>query len=76
MQRYVNQIITKVLSYFLSTLPNDEILITYRKHAFIVISIIAAVITPTADIFTLLLVTCPIMLLYETSILIVGRTSN
>ncbi len=67
-----------IVAYFLAKLGfiNDEILRTYRKHAFIVISIIAAVITPTADIFTLLLVTCPIMLLYETSILIVGRTNN
>ncbi len=67
-----------IVAYFLAKLGfiNDEILRTYRKHAFIVICIIAAVITPTADIFTLLLVTCPIMLLYETSILIVGRTNN
>lgn len=67
-----------IVAYFLAKLGfiNDEILITYRKHAFIVICIIAAVITPTADIFTLLLVTCPIMLLYEASILLVGRTNN
>ena len=67
-----------IVAYFLAKLGfiNDEILRTYRKHAFIVISIIAAVITPTADIFTLLLVTCPIMLLYEASILLVGRTNN
>lgn len=67
-----------IVAYFLAKLGfiNDEILRTYRKHAFIVICIIAAVITPTADIFTLLLVTCPIMLLYEASILLVGRTNN
>ena len=67
-----------IVAYFLAKLGfiNDEILRTYRKHAFIVICIIAAVITSTADIFTLLLVTCPIMLLYEASILLVGRTNN
>ena len=67
-----------IVAYFLAKLGfiNDEILRTYRKHAFIVICIIAAVITPTADIFTLLLVTCPIMLIYEASILLVGRTNN
>lgn len=47
----------------------------YRKHAIVVILIIAAIITPTADIFTLLLVSLPIYLLYEISILIVSRTN-
>ncbi|MBQ9704614.1 MAG: twin-arginine translocase subunit TatC, partial [Paludibacteraceae bacterium] len=46
----------------------------YRKHAFVAILIIAAVITPTADVFTLLLVSLPIYLLYEVSILIVRNT--
>jgi len=40
----------------------------YRKHAIIIILIIAAIITPTADAFTLLLVFFPIYLLYEVSI--------
>jgi len=36
--------------------------------------IIAAVITPTGDIFTLTLVTLPVYLLYEVSIAIVRAT--
>lgn len=47
----------------------------YRRHAIVVILIIAAVITPTTDIFTLLIVSLPIWLLYEASILIV-KTVN
>ena len=45
----------------------------YRRHALIIIAIIAAIITPTTDIFTLLLVTVPIYMLYELSIIVVKR---
>lgn len=45
----------------------------YRRHAFVVVCIAAAVITPTADAFTLLLVALPVYLLYEASILLVPR---
>lgn len=48
----------------------------YRKHAIIVILIVAAIITPTSDIFTLILVSVPIWLLYEVSLLIVKRVSR
>lgn len=44
----------------------------YRKHAIIVIMVIASIITPP-DVFTLVLVTIPIYLLYEISILIVNK---
>lgn len=37
----------------------------YRKHAIVVILLIAAIITPTSDILTLLIVSVPIWLLYE-----------
>lgn len=67
-----------IVFYFLAKLNliNAEILKEYRKYAFIIICIIAAVITPTADIFTLLLVAIPIMLLYELSIKVVQTTSK
>lgn len=42
----------------------------YRRHAIVTILVIAAVITPTSDIFTLLLVSLPMYTLYEISILI------
>lgn len=43
----------------------------YRKHAIVLILIIAAIITPTTDAFTLIIVSVPIWLLYEFSVLIV-----
>jgi len=48
----------------------------YRKHVFVAILIIAAVITPTSDAFTLMLVAIPMWLLYELSIFIVRRTNK
>ena len=45
----------------------------YRRHAVVVILIIAAIITPTGDPFTLSLVAVPIYLLWELSILIVKK---
>lgn len=48
----------------------------YRKHAVVVILIVAGIITPTSDIFTLSLVVFPIWLLYEVSILLVQATSR
>ena len=65
-----------IVAYFLAKLGviDKSMLIQYRKHAFIVLCILAAIITPTADIFTLMLVTVPLYFLYEVSIYIVGRT--
>ena len=44
---------------------------TYRRHAVVAILIVAAVITPTTDVFTLLVVALPIWLLYEASAFLV-----
>ena len=49
-----------------------ELLRKYRAYAFVIIMIIAAIITPP-DIFTLILVTFPIYGLYEISILVLRR---
>lgn len=43
----------------------------YRRHAIVVIVIVAAVITPTGDPFTLAVVAIPLYLLYELSILMI-----
>lgn len=43
----------------------------YRRHAIVAILLVAAIITPTSDVFTLLLVAVPIWLLFEVSILFV-----
>lgn len=48
----------------------------YRRHAIVAIVIVAAVITPTSDVFTLFMVSLPIWLLYEASVLIVRITEK
>ncbi len=48
-------------------LISSSVLSCYRRHAFLVIMFVAAVITPP-DIMTLILVTIPLYLLYEMSI--------
>jgi len=61
-----------VLIYFLSRmgLVSRQMLRKFRKHAVVVILILAAIITPTTDPFTMLVVALPIYLLYELSILV------
>lgn len=48
----------------------SSLLSAYRKHAFLLIMVVAAVITPP-DLMTLVLVTVPLYLLYEVSIRVV-----
>jgi len=48
----------------------------YRRHAIVAILILAAIITPTGDAFTLIIVALPIWLLYELSVLVVRRTGS
>lgn len=52
-------------------LLHADTLRAYRRHALVGLMILAAVITPTGDAFTLLLVTLPLYILYETSILVI-----
>ena len=61
-----------VIAFFLGKLGvvNSEMLANYRKHSFIVIMMVAAIITPP-DLMTLILVTIPLFLLYEVSIRVV-----
>lgn len=47
----------------------------YRRHAIVAILVVSAVITPTPDAFTLLIVSLPIWMLYELSIHIVKITN-
>lgn len=49
---------------------NKELLRRFRRHAICVVVILAALITPSGDPFSLLVVTVPLYLLYEFSILI------
>ncbi len=61
-----------VLAYFLSKLGiiTRETLKAGRNIAIVVILVLAAVITPTTDPFTMLAVAFPLYLLYEVSILV------
>jgi sec-independent protein translocase protein TatC len=52
-------------------LINGALMRNYRRHAIVVILIVAAIITPTTDVFTLSIVSLPIWLLYELSIRII-----
>ena len=56
-------------------LVTAQIMSQWRRHAVVVILIVAAIITPTTDAFTLFLVALPIWLLYEISIWIVRITN-
>lgn len=57
-------------------LLTDGFMAEYRRHAVVAILIVAAIITPTTDVFTLLVVSLPIYLLYEVSIQIVRMTKR
>lgn len=61
-----------IIAFVLSKMGfiDSEMLSKYRKHALLIITIVAAIITPP-DLMTLILVTIPLYLLYEVSIRIV-----
>jgi sec-independent protein translocase protein TatC len=52
-------------------LVNARMMKSFRRHAVVAIVAVAAIITPTTDAFTLIVVALPIWLLYELSIVIV-----
>jgi|WetSurSiteA1Bulk_404760.scaffolds.fasta_scaffold04475_2 sec-independent protein translocase protein TatC len=67
-----------VLVYFLSKvgLVTPAFLKKYRKHAVVVILLVAGIITPTPDMFTQLLVGVPMLLLYEIGIFLSRRVEK
>lgn len=67
-----------VLAYILSKigLITPQYLKTYRKYAYVVILILAAVITPSPDWTSQLIVGIPLVLLYEISIFISARVDK
>ena len=62
-----------LLAWLLSRLGilHREFLQNYRRHAIVVLLVLAAVITPTGDPFSLMLVFVPLYLLYELAVRIV-----
>lgn len=61
-----------VVSYLLSKigLLTPEFMIKYRKHALVILMILAAFLSPGTDPFSMLILSVPLFLLYETSIII------
>ncbi|MBA3704812.1 MAG: twin-arginine translocase subunit TatC [Bacteroidetes bacterium] len=61
-----------ILVYFLTQfgLLTPEFMRKYRKHAIVIILIVAAVITPSPDVTSQLLVAFPLYFLYEASIFV------
>ncbi|MDR3297124.1 MAG: twin-arginine translocase subunit TatC [Prevotellaceae bacterium] len=65
-----------VLAYSLSRIGiiHKAMLKKYRRHAIVVITVLGAIITPTSDPITLMLVSVPMYLLYELSIKVTRRS--
>jgi len=63
-----------IIIYFLSKvgLISSGFLINYRKHAYVLLLLLAAIITPP-DIFSMLLVSGPLLLLYELGVILSKR---
>jgi len=62
-----------IVVFFLARIGiiTPEFMRKYRRHAIVVVLVLAAVITPP-DVFSLILVSIPLVLLYEVSIFIAG----
>jgi sec-independent protein translocase protein TatC len=60
-----------IFSYFLSKVGiiTPKFLKTYRKHSYVALFLVAAIITPP-DVFSQIMVGIPLVFLYEASILI------
>ncbi|MFV0607507.1 MAG: twin-arginine translocase subunit TatC [Niabella sp.] len=54
----------------------SQFLKKYRRHAFVIIIIAAAIITPTTDPFSLAVVTVPLYILFEISILLAQKAEK
>ena len=64
-----------LLAWLLSQLGilHKSFLREYRRHAIVILLVAAAIITPSGDPFTLMLVFVPLFLLYEMSILVIKK---
>lgn len=64
-----------LLAWLLSCLGliKKSMLTEYKRHAIVILLILAAIITPSGDPFTLMVVFLPLYLLYELSIILVKK---
>lgn len=67
-----------VVTYVLSKvgIVTPKLMQNYRRHAFVVILILSAIITPSPDILTQMLVAVPLYVLYEVSIRVSARVER
>lgn len=67
-----------LLAWILSKLGiiDREFLVTYRKYAIVILLVLAAVITPSGDPFTLSVVFVPLYFLYELSVRLVHSSKH
>ncbi len=67
-----------ILAYVLAKigLISASFLRTYRKYAFVIILVLAAIITPSPDWTSQLIVAIPLLILYELSVLITARVDK
>lgn len=67
-----------ILIYILSKLGimTPKFMRNSRRYATVIILIIAAVVTPTPDLFTMFTVSVPLFLLYEISIIVSGKVER
>jgi sec-independent protein translocase protein TatC len=67
-----------MMVYFLSKIGilSPAFMRQYRRHAVVIMMIVAAIITPTADVGTMMLVFMPLYFLYEMSIFIAAAVER
>jgi sec-independent protein translocase protein TatC len=67
-----------ILAYFFAKIGilTSDFLAKYRKISIVVILIAAAFITPSTDVFTMLLVAFPLQFLYELSRFVVKKVEK
>lgn len=67
-----------IVAYFFAKIEllTSDFLKKYRKIAIVMIMILAALITPSADAFSMLIVVIPLWILYESSRAVVKRVEK
>ena len=64
-----------IVTYFLVRIGilSYDFMKTHRKHAFLAVLVIAAMITPSTDIFTMLVTALPLQVVYEISVIVAKK---
>ena len=67
-----------VLAFFLVKMGivSHNFIRQHRKHAFLIVLVIAAMITPSTDVFTMFVTALPLQLVYEISVLVARRAER